>query len=177
MEQKKNICSICDGKFIDYFSIIPQLDQHVIVSVGSGCGVSEYKIQKKFQQKVFCIEPFYGKWCVGHDHTSSQEKNYLKPDFKTIQQFCHAPWSKDSEFILLIEWPFPFPAEHYDFEAIEQIDPKYIFVIWSTKQNTAASPSFHRWFFERHHQGYTIIFTEKCIDFQGKRLDVFLQKK
>jgi len=105
-----------------------------IISVGSGSGICEQKLEEK-GLKIICVDP--------HSGAFKKEKIIRKPDYEmTIQQFAKENKKYMGKCVLFINWASPSGDDSYDYQAVKLLNPETIVVI-NGLEGCAGSQPFH----------------------------------
>jgi len=148
---------ILQKQIINTTRLFPQINK--IVSVGSGAGDLEARLQQLFlgknKMEVVCIDPDALRF---HSHDSGKQIA-LRPDYSNIDEYIQDQKKKGNDFsncLLLLNWPDNRPAygAGYDEEAIKKVKPVAVLILYSFVSifgGTSGSREFHQ-FREKDHK-------------------------
>jgi hypothetical protein len=108
-----------------------------LISIGSGTGCYEYEMthgRPDLRARLILVDP--DPESFRQEPTSERE---LRPHFATTQDLLKARPEVVEACILLLIWPSPAPLVPYDLEAVEQLRPKGILILYETAREVDPS--------------------------------------
>lgn len=125
--------------FEEYWKIFIGFNNDKIISLGSGIGTIEYYLQETYKHNIICVDP---------DPDSFQKRlsdeSGIDPQYSTCDQLIEENKDLISNCNLFINWPLPNADGRYDIYAINDLQPKNIFVVCETS-GTSGSDMFLHW--------------------------------
>jgi hypothetical protein len=108
------------GNVYEYIKNLLQISKLPLISIGSGNGVIERKIEEKFKINVICIDPTPLSWSL------SVSENKL-PDYLTMDELINKNKTLIGSCNLFLNWCYP---DHtYDIESIILLKPRNLIII------------------------------------------------
>ena len=101
---------------------IDSVNDPLIISVGSGYGVTEKELETKHDIDIITIDPFEEKFNKPEDMSLTK-----LPMFPNCQTFMDSIELKTENIMMILDWPSPNEAT-YGIKAIELIEPKVIVI-------------------------------------------------
>ena len=103
------------------------IDDPIIISVGSGFGVTEKELDSKYNVDIITIDPLEEKFQKPED--MSLVKLPMFPDCQTFMDSIESKTDDDinDNIIMILDWPSPNEAT-YGIKAIELVEPKVIVI-------------------------------------------------
>lgn len=124
--------AIGEKKVSEIFQDFLKMNDHPVVSVGSGIGWFEKLMETKYDMNIICVDPHptsnYNK-SIFENATKSDLPMHM-PDFRTCDDLLLAKPDLIGNCKLLLIYPTPDGGgQDYDFSAIQQIQPSSIFLL------------------------------------------------
>lgn len=150
-------------EIISYFRCI--LSQHdlPIISVGSGDGSVEYKLDQELKTDIICVDNSSGMF------EDPIKYEFIKtPKYKTVEDLIDKESELVEKNILFINWPYP-NISTYDLDSIYLLKPKFIIIVYDCTGG-AGSLYLHKWFsfLEQDIPFYEFHISETKIEFDEK---------
>ncbi len=98
----------------------------IIISVGSGFGVTERELESEYKVKIITIDPLEEKFQPPEDMMLAK-----LPMFPDCHTFMEKYQDEKSDIIMILDWPSPYDAT-YAIEAIELVKPKTIVIRYAS---------------------------------------------
>ncbi len=125
-------CSVIDG---------PARANRRIVSIGSGSGIHERKIEDDLKCQIICVDPSPHSFAPAVN-AAAGEKGHA-PDYMTAQDLIKADKTIIGDCDMIIIWSTPNDSK-YDMEAITLLQPVTVTIIFEVT-GSAGSLHLHRW--------------------------------
>lgn len=116
--------------------LLDQKQYGVIVSVGSGFGVTEKKLEEDFNVTVTTIDPLEGEY-----GRPSEMKTAKMPEFKDVDDYIEKT-KPSGPISVILDWSYPNDDSTYDVECIQKLKPAYVLVRYASC-GAAGSSSLH----------------------------------
>lgn len=111
-------------------------DTIAVVSVGSGNGVVERKLNDDLEIKVICVDPEPNRYLSCADP--------MLPDYPSVPALVAARPEIQGNCILLLNWASPNEST-YDIEAVRDLRPLDVVAVVETTTGIAGGCEFHSW--------------------------------
>lgn len=107
------------------FKIVHMMAPHnKILSVGSGFGVTEKKLDEEFGTDIITIDPLSERYNEPED-----EKTAKLPMFSTVEEYLKK--NEESDITLMLDWPSPNESP-YALHSIYTLFPKFIILRYAS---------------------------------------------
>jgi hypothetical protein len=124
------------SEIYSYLNTMPQ--EMPVISVGSGNGVLEYKLQELGIKNIICVDPdpeSYDKY--------PENNNCIKPSYDVVENLLKDKPELVEQCVLLLGWPSPNEST-FDYEAVMALNPYGIVLVYETLGG-AGGDKLHTW--------------------------------
>ena len=105
-----------------------------VVSVGSGSGYVEKRIENKFNKSIICVDP---------KKVSTDDELLKCSQYNTVVDLLLDKIDLNSNCVLFLNWPTPCEST-YDYEAIKLLNPNHVIIIFEST-GSGGGTLFQKW--------------------------------